>query len=73
MANRPGIQRYTFCCLPCALLGEMDLLTKLLFPNNPRMDRLRKTQVLYIAAFLVVAICATVGMAIFLLNQIRVK
>ena len=51
----------------------MNLLTKLLFPNNPRMDRLRRLQVLYIAVFLIVATCAIVGVAIFLLNQVDLK
>ena len=58
---------------PYSLPGEMDRLTKLLFPKNPRMVRYRKLQVLYIAVFLTVAICAAVGVMIFLLNQMGVK
>ena len=53
--------------------SQMDLLTNLLFPNNPKMVRFRKMQLLYITVFLIVAICAAVGVAIFLLNQTRVR
>jgi hypothetical protein len=37
------------------------------------MVRYRKLQVLYIAVFLTIAICAAVGVMIFLLNQMGAK
>jgi len=48
--------------------SKMDWLTKCLFPNNPRMVRYRKLEVMYIVLFLVLAVCATVGVMIFMIS-----
>ena len=49
----------------------MDRLAQLLFPDNPKRVRYRKMQSLYFAVFVSLATCAAVGVAIFLLNNVR--
>jgi len=44
----------------------MDWLTQRLFPNDPKMVRYRKLEVLYIAVLVVV--CAAVGVMILMLS-----
>ena len=46
----------------------MEWLTKLLFPNNPKMVRYRKIQALFIAVLLIGAICAAVGVLMYLVG-----
>jgi hypothetical protein len=49
----------------------MDWLARLFFPDNPRLVRHRKLQLLFFTIALCVLSCAAVGLLFYLLGQSR--
>jgi hypothetical protein len=49
----------------------MDRLAKLIFPNNPKLVRHRKLQLLFFTIVLCVLACAVVGLLFYLWDKPR--